>query len=79
MLAQTTGAVAAAAAAAGGGGEAMQVDGAGGGGAAEEEEEEEDGMGTIHMRGPLPPAEGTWASCVRLLDPKVRHACMMHA
>lgn len=32
-----------------------------------DEEEEEEGT-TMPVRGPLPPAEGRWASCVRVLD-----------
>lgn len=36
------------------------------GGDAEEEEEEEF---RLPVRGPLPPEEGRWASCVRLMDP----------
>lgn len=38
----------------------------------EEEEDEEDPAEAetlMPIRGPLPPQEGTWASCVRLLDP----------
>lgn len=35
----------------------------------EEEEEDEAGAAMMPIRGPLPPEEGTWASCVRLLDP----------
>lgn len=46
---------------------------AGGADAMEEEggEDEEDAAETAVMpvRGPLPPQEGRWASCVRLLDP----------
>lgn len=37
-----------------------------------EEEEEDDDEGAAAMmpiRGPLPPQDGSWASCVRLLDP----------
>lgn len=35
----------------------------------DEEEEDEAGAAMMPIRGPLPPEEGTWASCVRLLDP----------
>lgn len=34
----------------------------------EEEDEEEEGTRVV-IRGPLPPAEGKWASCVRVLEP----------
>lgn len=45
---------------------------AGGGDGMEDEEEGEDDAeetAVMPVRGPLPPQEGTWASCVRLLDP----------
>lgn len=46
-------------------GDAMEQDG-------EEEEEENDEEAAAAMmpiRGPLPPQDGSWASCIRLLDP----------
>ena len=36
----------------------------------EDEEDEEDTSLLQGVRGPLPPAEGKWASCIRILDPK---------
>lgn len=35
----------------------------------EDEEDEEAGAAMMPIKGPLPPLEGSWASCVRLLDP----------
>lgn len=35
----------------------------------EDEEDEEAGAAMMPIKGPLPPQEGSWASCVRLLDP----------
>jgi splicing factor 3B subunit 3 len=43
------------------------VDGGGGGGGGSEQEDNSHVMG---VRGPLPPSDGKWASCIRLLDPK---------
>lgn len=37
--------------------------------AMEDEEDEEPGAAMMPIKGPLPPLEGKWASCVRLLDP----------
>lgn len=34
-----------------------------------EDDEEEAGAAMMPIRGPLPPQEGSWASCIRLLDP----------
>jgi splicing factor 3B subunit 3 len=48
----------------------MAGDGGGAGDVEEEEdgEEEEDSSGVMGVKGPLPPQDGKWASCVRLLD-----------
>lgn len=35
----------------------------------EEEEDEEAAAAMMPVRGPLPPEDGSWASCIRLLDP----------
>jgi hypothetical protein len=36
----------------------------------EKDEDEEEEEGTIMpVRGPLPPAEGKWASCIRVIEP----------
>jgi splicing factor 3B subunit 3 len=32
-------------------------------------QEEDDGSNSIPLRGPLPPVEGKWASCIRVIDP----------
>ena len=36
----------------------------------EDDDEEEDSSAVMGVRGPVPPCDGKWASCVRLLDPK---------
>lgn len=38
------------------------------GGEADGEEEEEGATGETYIRGPVPPSEGKWASCVRVVD-----------
>lgn len=35
----------------------------------EEEDDEESAAAMMPIRGPLPPQDGSWASCIRLLDP----------
>lgn len=35
----------------------------------EEEDEDEAAAAMMPIRGPLPPEDGSWASCIRLLDP----------
>lgn len=35
----------------------------------EEEDEDEAAAAMMPIRGPLPPEDGCWASCIRLLDP----------
>lgn len=35
----------------------------------EEEDDDEAAAAMMPIRGPLPPQDGSWASCVRLLDP----------
>ncbi len=35
----------------------------------EEEGDEEDGAAMMPVRGPLPPQDGSWASCIRLVNP----------
>jgi len=43
--------------------------GNGGGGGEEDEEEEDGGSNETYLRGPVPPSEGKWASCIRVVDP----------
>lgn len=33
------------------------------------DDEEDEATALMPVRGPLPPQEGSWASCIRLLDP----------
>lgn len=35
----------------------------------DDEEDEETGAAMMPIRGPLPAQDGSWASCIRLLDP----------
>lgn len=58
---------------AGDGSASQAPEGAAAGDAMEQEEEEEDdeeaAAAMMPIRGPLPPQDGSWASCIRLLDP----------
>eukprot|EP01041_Mallomonas_annulata_P001015 gene1015-1991_t len=35
----------------------------------DDDDDEEDEATTVQVRGPLPPAEGKWASCIRVIEP----------